>query len=1828
MGTQKKITSFFLATIMLLSLLSLGLSAGAVGTLMAGSADRISDAEAMVAFTASEAGTYYYEVVADDAVAPTIDTTGTGVACDTNKQTISLNSLTAGAWDIYIVVKDEANTISDKLKIDIPQYDDKSGGLYITEIYPNDVDRTSVYGNSSDHMEYVELTNTTKASISFNSDYGLYYEYPSGTTYKLKLLTVTTTDGGSVVNIAAGETVILWDRRDDVASHASEADFRTKWLVPDDVQIFVASGQAGFGETDRGFSVKKLDTGEVVSHYRYTTGVDTSDGLAVHLAIPDSGYEMKACLPNSFGSPGTVYSEQLNRDKTAPEDLTPKGLYITEIRPNDVDRSATYGTSDDYMECMEVFNSTDADIDFNNDYQFAYLYKASYLPQTVTTVTNAISGNTADTSGVIIPAHGTAVIWCYRGASLTGYTSFPTEDDFREAYGLSENMPVYAQTGQNGWANTDRGVALLKKNADGSLTNESYYFWNGVTDLVNNKSVDLSVSADGPKMSIYKANSTTNMGVVAEAQYTFFADDGSSPVLQLLDDSETLNQGQFLRIPYYYAGSSALPVASISLYYKTNDQDTYTEVPTTSFSIYNKYYAFIDNAELLEADYVDYYLKASNAYRTTTTNVRRISMIKNDDYSGLRVNFDSSEAENNAVVSDIVAVSAKNFGKPDSTVSFTVDGNEVGAGRSLERQATFTFNYSGVDSYFKNALTTGDEANGKVISVFAKCSEIPTTDSLAIPVAQSLFTYNEDGTASIELALRAGTYGSPWEANTAANNDDFTAGNFKLHLTDGTILSPDTTVDMNGVAIDPTAMAKLGDSASCTICVVMTFTIPADKVDATSFMLDTTTLPDGNHTLSVVSGDEQKSIGFTVKNSASQEEEKQMLDVNVNMNVSSSGTAVASISTDGDVSAVTICKAEAINAVSFEEGAGDSTASAAAKTGTGATVSVNGDYPYQILSVPVTKASINALRIEIQAEVNYSQPIQLYVLNTAKNTWDIIDNTTEVDGTITGICPLDSHVADGIAKVLIQARGTEFTPYTQADAFTTTLNNYEWDGTAVPEQYDFSVAWITDTQYYSEQYPENFSAETDWIVDNKDNMNIQYVVHTGDIVDEFNEEDQYVVASGELEKFEEAGIPYGVLAGNHDVAHGNMRYGLYWKYFGEDRYEDSSVYGGSYNNNLGHYDLVTVNGEELLFLYMSWDIYYPETDWINSVLAQYPDRKAIICTHCGINAEGTQSYISDFLLQNVCQENTNVFAIINGHYHGSSLNFVGFDDDGDGLDDRTVYQICTDYQSAPEGGSGYIKMIYFDLENDKVYLNSYSPVLNDYNYFDTAKLDSYGVGTVAADIDITELSVDFDRASEKDLVVSAVSVNGLTSDELGSASRSGSITKVNIDADVGEPVDAYAILTDSAGNILGYTDTASFTVSGSPSSSDDTGSSNTTSDVESILKGNTATIRGTINNATSSSGKVSGSVGSTQATALIAGFKQAEAAGKRAVVEIKMDTGSTATLAEISIPKNLISDLANSTSADLTIATGMATVRFNASAVDAINAAASGEIKISIALADTSGFSDKVKAQIGNRPVYDFTVTSNGKTISSLGSGNAHISLPYKPAVGEDTNAIIAYYINDSGELTTLQGNYNAGTGMVEFIASHFSTYAVGYNKLAFSDVNAADWYYKPVTFMAARGITTGTGSGGFSPNDSLTRGQFIVLLMRAYGIEADKNTADNFSDAGDTYYTGYLAAAKRLGISKGVGDNNFAPENEIMRQDMFTLLYRALSVLGKLPQASTSTTVDDFVDADHVSAYANDAINAFIKAGIISGSNGKLDPMGLSTRAQMAQVLYKLLFL
>ena len=356
-----------------------------------------------------------------------------------------------------------------------------------------------------------------------------------------------------------------------------------------------------------------------------------------------------------------------------------------------------------------------------------------------------------------------------------------------------------------------------------------------------------------------------------------------------------------------------------------------------------------------------------------------------------------------------------------------------------------------------------------------------------------------------------------------------------------------------------------------------------------------------------------------------------------------------------------------------------------------------------------------------------------------------------------------------------------------------------------------------------------------------------------------------------------------------------------------------------------------------------------------------------------------------------------------------------------------------------------------------------------------------------------------------------------------------------------------------------------------------------------------------------------------------------EAAAKKGIntqvkVAVKVTAPSNAKSVETSMLKAAFTAVADGKTDELTVSTPIGSMTFDGEALSTIGKEMAGDVKITVSKVDSASLSEEAKQTIEDRPVFNLSVTSGNKTISQFG-GNVTVSVPYTLKAGEDTNAIIIYYINAEGKPEMVRGcKYDPATRSVMFTTSHFSMYAVGYNKISFEDVAANAWYSNAVGFVAARDISTGTVNGKFSPEEKLTRGQFLVMVMRAYGIKPDENAKENFADAGNTYYTDYLAAAKSLGITDGIGDNKFAPKKEITRQEMAALLYNTLDSIDELPEGTAEKSLSDFGDANQVAPWAKDAMTLFVKTGIITGSGDQITPASTSNRAQMAQILYNLL--
>ena len=159
----------------------------------------------------------------------------------------------------------------------------------------------------------------------------------------------------------------------------------------------------------------------------------------------------------------------------------------------------------------------------------------------------------------------------------------------------------------------------------------------------------------------------------------------------------------------------------------------------------------------------------------------------------------------------------------------------------------------------------------------------------------------------------------------------------------------------------------------------------------------------------------------------------------------------------------------------------------------------------------------------------------------------------------------------------------------------------------------------------------------------------------------------------------------------------------------------------------------------------------------------------------------------------------------------------------------------------------------------------------------------------------------------------------------------------------------------------------------------------------------------------------------------------------------------------------------------------------------------------------------------------------------------------------------------------------------------------------SFTDVPAGSWYEEAVNYVHEKGLMNGTSKNGFSPNASTTRGMIVTILARVEGV--------------NTNGTPWYAAGQKWAMDNGISDGTNMP-GVITREQLVTILYRYAKQKGY--DVSKSAALTAFSDADKVSGYAAEAMQWAVAEGLLQGSNGKLDPQGSATRAQVATILMR----
>jgi len=169
-----------------------------------------------------------------------------------------------------------------------------------------------------------------------------------------------------------------------------------------------------------------------------------------------------------------------------------------------------------------------------------------------------------------------------------------------------------------------------------------------------------------------------------------------------------------------------------------------------------------------------------------------------------------------------------------------------------------------------------------------------------------------------------------------------------------------------------------------------------------------------------------------------------------------------------------------------------------------------------------------------------------------------------------------------------------------------------------------------------------------------------------------------------------------------------------------------------------------------------------------------------------------------------------------------------------------------------------------------------------------------------------------------------------------------------------------------------------------------------------------------------------------------------------------------------------------------------------------------------------------------------------------------------------------------------------------------------------FSDVSTSAYYYEAVKWAQEKGITGGIGNGLFGPNQPCTRAQIVTFLWRAAGSPV-VNYAMNMSDVPEgSYYTEAVRWALSEGITTGTTENTFSPDSECTRAQAVAFLFRYAA------SEAVTLLVSGFSDADSVPGYALPAMNWALAEEIVQGNGSKLMPNDSCTRAQIVTFLFR----
>ncbi|MGK0187362.1 MAG: hypothetical protein ACI9R3_003149 [Verrucomicrobiales bacterium] len=251
----------------------------------------------------------------------------------------------------------------------------------------------------------------------------------------------------------------------------------------------------------------------------------------------------------------------------------------------------------------------------------------------------------------------------------------------------------------------------------------------------------------------------------------------------------------------------------------------------------------------------------------------------------------------------------------------------------------------------------------------------------------------------------------------------------------------------------------------------------------------------------------------------------------------------------------------------------------------------------------------------------------------------------------------------------------------------------------------FSIVILPDTQKYTigGRHGDVFAGQTKWIVDNADTLNLKFVIHEGDVVETPDDETQWKLAD-EVFKTLDGKVPYTISVGNHDMDVEKRDKSQFNRYFPASRFDRQPGYGGHMESlPANRYHMLDAGGMRFLILSLEYQPPTAVLEWANQVVADYPDTRVIVNTHSFLNVNDRNDTGKN-IWDSFVRKHTNIFLVVSGH-----LSVGRRADKGD--HGNLVHQVLANYQGHRRGGNGWLRVLRFLPDEDRIEVSTFSTVL-------------------------------------------------------------------------------------------------------------------------------------------------------------------------------------------------------------------------------------------------------------------------------------------------------------------------------------------------------------------------------------------------------------------------------------------------------------------------------------------------------------------------------------